>query len=570
MWEWIWNNLSNIDSILNVLLPILSVCTFIRGLIEGVIKLKLKRNPYKYLNLVVNKQTKRSMKYYIPTRVQEVDPCDDACTTDSSKKIIPYFINEVFKNSDTQYFVILADSGMGKTTFLLKLFYEYYRRLLKKYDIVFIPLLFDSSLEWIKEIQNKPNTILLLDGLDEDTEAIKDYNKRLRDICRETELFYKVIISCRTQFFPDSDSEPRYTNRIRFGVGNKSVEFIKYYISFFNEREINIYLSKKYNPILERNKIKRSKKIIRNCPELMIRPMLLAYIDDLIDDKEKEYNYVYEIYDQLVNNWIARELIDNETLYRFSEKTAEYMYFNKTVYIKVSEIQKNCEEYGIQLSDLEAKSRSLLNRNANGIYKFAHKSILEFILAKKAIKDAQFRKVIVLNGFAGYDMLKLFLGEMSVSYVKKILEINNDILENRVFDFLLLSEIDFSNTKIINCCFEGCNLSKAVFRGVNFGQTSLKDGNLREADLFNANLKGIDLRGTNLVRANLQEADLRGAKLSLIRLNDAILKGTKFDENQIGQIENYICNLQEVKIYIEKENRFIDYEEFCRRNGKRK
>ena len=71
------------------------------------------------------------------------------------------------------------------------------------------------------------------------------------------------------------------------------------------------------------------------------------------------------------------------------------MYFNKTVYIKVSEIQKNCEEYGIQLSDLEAKSRSLLNRNANGIYKFAHKSILEFILAKKAIKDAQFRKVIV-------------------------------------------------------------------------------------------------------------------------------------------------------------------------------
>ena len=153
MWEWIWNNLSNIDSILNVLLPILSVCTFIRGLIEGVIKLKLKRNPYKYLNLVVNKQTKRSMKYYIPTRVQEVDPCDDACTTDSSKKIIPYFINEVFKNSDTQYFVILADSGMGKTTFLLKLFYEYYRRLLKKYDIVFIPLLFDSSLEWIKEIQ---------------------------------------------------------------------------------------------------------------------------------------------------------------------------------------------------------------------------------------------------------------------------------------------------------------------------------------------------------------------------------------------------------------------------------
>ena len=253
----------------------------------------------------------RSMRYYIPTRAQEVDPCDDVCTTDSFINLIPFFINEVFKNSDTQYFVILADSGMGKTTFLLKLFFEYYKKLLKKHDIVFIPLSLDSSIEGIRGIQNKPNTILLLDGLDEDRYAIEDYNKRIKDICSETELFYKVIISCRTQFFPDNNSEPGHTDRIRFGVGKKSVEFIKYYISLFNEKEIYIYLSKKYNPIFEKDKIMRSQKVIKNCPELMVRPMLLAYIDDLIEDKEKEYNYVYEIYDQLVYSWIEREAINN-------------------------------------------------------------------------------------------------------------------------------------------------------------------------------------------------------------------------------------------------------------------
>lgn len=207
------------------------------------------------------------------------------------------------------------------------------------------------------------------------------------------------------------------------------------------------------------------------------------------------------------------------------------MYSNNTVYIRVSEIQKICEEYGIQLSSFEAKSRSLLNRNANGYYKFAHKSILEFVLANKAIKDTQFRKIIVLNGFAGYDMLDLFLREMSVSYVKKLLKIYNGIylLENGFCEFLQLSEIDLSNTKIINCCFEGCNLSNAVLRQVDFDNTSLKGANLYRADLYNSKMFGTDLREANLREAVLRKADLReviliGANLEKADLREANLR----------------------------------------------
>lgn len=575
---WIWDNISHIDSIVSIIAAIFSGGALIGSvfyeLIASILRLKLKKNRYKYLYLSEGRQIDQSTKYYIPTRAQKRDPCSEENINDDTIKLIPFFLKHVFKDSEHQYFIILADSGMGKTTFLLKLFFKYYMRLFKKYNIVFIPLSLESSIEKVQKIENKQATILLLDGLDEDQSAMKDYNSRLKVIYNETELFYKVIISCRTQFFPDSDREPKNTDKITGGVGDKGNEFIKYYISPFNDKEIDLYLKKKYNRFFERNKINRSKKVIDSCPQLVVRPMLLRYIDNLIADKSKKYYYAYEVYDELIAKWIRRESLGDknreESLYKFSEMVAEHMYYEKSVYIVGNEIEKLCNEYNIQITNIVARSRSLLNRNVNGYYKFAHKSILEFILAKKAIKDAKFRKVIVLNGFAGYDMLKLFLGEMSVSYVKKILEINNDILGNRVFDFLLLSEIDLSNTKIINCCFEGCNLSKAVFRGADFVQTSLKDGNLREADLCNANLKGIDLIGANLVRADLQEADLRGAKLRSIRLNDAILKGTKFDENQIGQIENYICNLQEVKIYIEKENCFIDYGEFCRRNGKRK
>ena len=299
---------------------------FIVSLVISSMRLKLKCYQYKYLNLVVDSQTKQSMKYYISTRVREKDPCDEENNDFSGFKLIPHFIKEIFKKSEEQYFIILADSGMGKTTFLLKLFFKYYKKILKKYDIVFVPLSLSSSIEKIREVKNKSNTILLLDGFDEDQYAMEDYNQRFKYICNETELFYKVIITCRTQFFPDCYSEPKFAdNKIKFGVGKKTIELIKYYIVPFDDKEINLYLKRKYNRIFEKDKIKRSKKLIENCPQLMVRPMLLSYLDDLLIDNTKSYVYAYEIYTELVSKWIDREAVENKTLYLFSEKVAEHI-----------------------------------------------------------------------------------------------------------------------------------------------------------------------------------------------------------------------------------------------------
>ncbi|NDO49579.1 hypothetical protein FMM75_09235 [Lachnospiraceae bacterium MD335] len=202
-----------------------------------------------------------------------------------------------------------------------------------------VSLAFERSTEIIRRIEEKSKTILLLDGFDEDTHAINDYINRMNIICDETELFYKIIITCRTQFFPNRDSEPKYMGKIKFGTGNKSVEFIKYYISPFNEKEVNLYLKKKYNYIFERKKIERSQKIINNCPYLMVRPMLLSYIDDLLLDKTVKYEYTYEIYKELVLKWIQRESVKNELLYEFSEKVAEYMFLKSRFILKAAKFR---------------------------------------------------------------------------------------------------------------------------------------------------------------------------------------------------------------------------------------
>lgn len=545
MWKWIWNNLSNIDSLINIIKVILGGFFCICGFIWGVLQLKLKNNQYKYLNLIVDRQTKQSMKYYVNTRAQTVDPCSEEFTY-TRVRLLPLFIKQIFKNSETQYYIILADSGMGKTTFLLKLFFKYYKKIFKKYSIVLIPLSLEGSFKRINEIKNKPETILLLDGFDEDAHAMMDYVGRLKQLCNETELFYKVIITCRTQFFPDRDSEPRYTGKIKFGVGKKSVEFEKYYISPFTEEEIKVYLKKKYNFILGWNKIKRSQRLIYNCPQLMIRPMLLSYIDDLILDKTQKYDYTYEIYKQLVDKWIERESVENIILYEFSEKLAEYMYMNRRFYVEGNEIEKLCIKYGIKIKDIEAKSRSLLNRNANGDYKFAHKSILEFFLAKMTYEKMKIDKDMPLDNFFGYDMVKLFLKEMSYIELNERMQSNCKMLYDFPFIYLNLHDYDFSGMKIINCVFEGCDLSKTNFTNTTFERVKFNNINLREANLQNVNLREADLQGTDIDNANLKWADLSNTILRKVNFNNADMRNADLSNADLSDANLSGANLSNV------------------------
>lgn len=527
---------------------------------------KLKKAQNEALIGFTNQDLKKALKYYVSTKGQDIDPCieseDYVRNSFISRNLIDLFTENIFKSSEMRYFIILADSGMGKTTFLLKLFFSYYKKISKKYNINFVYLGYENSITLIKKIENKSNTILLLDAFDEDIYAIENYNERLKVICNETELFYKVIMTCRTQFFPDNQHEPKNTGKLKFGTGNKKIEFVKYYISPFCDEEIDKYLKKKFH-FFKKNKRKRAKKLVANCPNLMIRPMLLSYIDDLLEDKEKQYKYTHEIYRQLVYKWIDREAIDNDRLYNFSDKVAEYMYINKTVYISQNKIENLCREYNIQLRSIEAKSRSLLNRNAIGEYKFAHKSILEYFLAKKAFEDLTFRKTITLSKFEGYDMVKIFLEEMSCVYLQKLLKDNSFHISNLSFEYLQLSNSNISKTEIVNCDFKKCNLIKANFSYSYLNKINLRGANLKGANLIGTDLKEVHLEGANLKGANLKKLDLRGANLigTDLRgadLEDANLKGVDIQASVWlnKDIKKILHQLRETKFnYITIENK---------------
>jgi hypothetical protein len=385
----------------------------------------------------------RARKYYIPTKHQSVAPSIDdelggKYITSPKEELIPVFIKKVFTRNHVgnKFYLILADSGMGKTTFMINLYVKYKNKLKwpfskPGFDIKLFPLGAKDVLEKIKSVGNKSETILLLDAFDEDVLAIADYHNRMKQLLDVVSEFRVIVISCRTQFFPNQKEEPYETGYMTFG-GDGENKFEKSYVSVFDDMDIKKYLNKRYSLINRKSRL-RAEKIIKQCPNLMVRPMLLSHIEDLVNNS-KEWFYTYELYDTLIQQWLIRESHKpgikekyksvsayQDLLLRFSQKLARNLYENaeqrkgyfipKNVTFELEGLSiRSLNEHTLSISEAEGRFRSLLNRDAEGNYKFAHKSILEYFLAKELMRDKSF---LANFDYTGMDMAYKFFAEMA-------------------------------------------------------------------------------------------------------------------------------------------------------------
>ncbi len=387
----------------------------------------------------------KATRFYIPTKYQDTAPSQGhepgRLFIDSPKaRLIPMMLNIAFKRDDTRYYLILADSGMGKTTFMINLYLAYKRQWAFggiKYNIELFPLGYPDILKEIESVKNPEDTILLLDAFDEDTEALRNYKNRLEKILQKTRKFREIVITCRTQFFPSEIEEPYKTGMFKFGGDAGEFVFRKAYVSVFDDKDVKKYLQKRFNIFnpFNWNKLKVARQIAKKSPNLIVRPMLLSHIEDLVNTGEN-YEYSYQIYEVLIERWIEREASKQgiikkygsekkfkEMLYDFSQKLAVNLYENRKnrggLFLPPDTKIADAE---LQISDIEGedntlfnqtawRSRSLLNRDAEGNYKFSHKSVLEYFLAKEAIEKEAFLKEF---DFDGMDAAKTFLGKMVI------------------------------------------------------------------------------------------------------------------------------------------------------------
>lgn len=390
---------------------------------------------------------------YIKTWFQSNPPHDlddpsEAQYQDLRTDSIDFFVNGALipNNRKPPYYCILGGSGMGKSTFVVNLIRKYINKYKEKTLPYPIKLLYcgervqgkDVLVERIKEIKDKNNTILVLDALDESNKAIDDYREFSKDLLENIVDFRFVIITCRTQFFERNEDEPELVPKRQPGSKGQQ-RFKKYYISPLKDKEIRRYLNKKF--LLRPFAKKKAKAIVKNCNQVMARPLLLSYIDDLLNSNiEDRQDSIVPIYEIIIDKWLEREASFaatgdineyKKTLLEFSSEIALYLARPTQLVLSSPQnidtiIERYKDQYVIKEKNL--KGRTLLNRNSKNEYKFSHKSFMEYLVAKQLFeqKDIPLESIDCVSN----DMIPKFLTYM----------ISAQIHKNRFFDKIVLSK----------------------------------------------------------------------------------------------------------------------------------
>lgn len=364
----------------------------------------------------------RSTLHYVDPLCQVLDPAgaeEPRNLAFNPTKELFHVIDEAFTQStEYRHLILLADSGMGKTSFLLNYFARYLRKGRRGFALQLVPLGIPDADARIAQIQNKNKTVLLLDALDEDTLAIVDHAARLRDLVQLTRDFQKVLITCRTQFFPKEEEIPKETGVLKVGPlaagETRQYLFHKLYLSPFTNEQVRDYLKKRY-PLWRHGRRQQAEAMVQKIPNLSVRPMLLAHVDDLVQAK-RSVQYSFELYEEMVAAWLKREEgifvnLKQEPLRQFSERLAVDLFINRkqrgAERIPRGELAVLAKEWNIPLDEWQVSGRSLLNRDAEGNYKFAHRSIMEYLVVKRAVEGDP-----NCAGMEWTDLMKAFLREV--------------------------------------------------------------------------------------------------------------------------------------------------------------
>ena len=547
---------------------------WIPKLIKGLDKIARHRNhELERLNKVMGQPPKALAQRYVEPYVQFVNPADHLSVEppllayrETLQLWLSRFlaIQDVEKNGNHVLFV-LGDAGMGKTSALMMLKIWHMTQFVPPGFSMHLEKLGAETLGNLKKIDSCSKAVVLLDALDEDPQAQGRVEERLVELLDATKPFKKVVITCRTQFFPPGGTHSVVSDR-QVEVGGYVCNLL--YLSPFYPDQVDLYLRKafpqpgpaffwKLLPNFDTKKRKAARALLDPMRDLRMRPLLLSYVDQLLKIPSlqdlKTAPSLYRVFKALVDAWLLREetkirrLKDTkeshtaEELRSICRLLAFRMVQLGRMSISADDLQNVLDaRQRNRLQVIDVTGRSLLNRTSDEDFRFAHRTIQEFLVIEYMAHQIESNKEPESLD-ASDEMVEFYLSAvrddpdfanltpfLKVGMVKDLASViwPADAALHVDPSRWRFPDLDFRQAQL-----QERNLSRQVLKHLSFSGADFSGADFSGADFSGADLSGADLSG-----ADLSGADLSGAELKDCRLTGARLGNVRWDGAKAGEI----------------------------------
>jgi WD40 repeat protein/nucleoside phosphorylase len=493
-------------------------------------------------------------------------------------------LREVVMTSERRFALILGDFGAGKS-FLLR---ELARSLLAG-DGSLVPVLVEMrylekqlslrgllsqhfgmanagsvDIDAFLYMLRQGRVVLLFDGFDELAVRVT-YDQVLQHfavITGAVEGNAKVIVSSRRQHFLDD-------GRVKLELARNAEQLQGYRLlelQPFEEAQIRRFLRNRLTDEAEADARYRLIHDVKDLLGLSHNPRMLSFIADLEPERlEAARDAAGEItpaklYEVLLERWLdgecKRSEVKKESLWIAIRAFARKLWETPGNAVDLASLPRGLVPRmdGLKqaLTEEEARlvlgSRSLLKRDAEGLFSFVHRSVLEWLVAGEAVAellatgDAAVLDADAMSPLMARFFVNLAGNEIAADWARRMFAARKGDTAQKnalgVADELKLAlAVNLEGQDLRGFRLAGLNLRGANLRGVNLQGVTIGDRNLTGADLTGALLARADLRGASLIGADLTnvdlsfarliQADLTGAKLTGARLLGAKLLGAK-------------------------------------------
>ena len=334
------------------------------------------------------------------------------------------YLAEWLKTTDSSLLILLGDYGTGKTTFSKRIarmlalgtelvagknYLPLFIRLRRYTNSSSVATLLKDHLKnmgipfnFFRTKVRSGEILLFLDGFDEMSALLRKNLDllQLSDITNTLGPNFKIILTSRTHFFRDRESEASSISIILRNLHDEVDRLVppsKYtptiHLENFSDEKTKEYARNRLGNQCESFNDRISN--IPDLPDLVRRPILSDLLcSEWAHFSEQKNINILTIYNDVTSRWLSREewrSLTKEDVNSFMELLSIEMFKKEKQSIHYSELESKITETfknhkypekTFQEIDTHIRTSSFLNRDPNGYYEFMHRSFWEYYVSK--------------------------------------------------------------------------------------------------------------------------------------------------------------------------------------------